>query len=53
MSLPVWLPDAMFLLEVGGICPGVSVQGVLYKETPLESEKRVLRILLECFLVSY
>ena len=34
MSLPVWLPGAMFLLEVGGICPGVSVQGVLYKETP-------------------
>ena len=34
-----------------GLCPGVSVQGGLCRETPsLQSEKQMVRILLECFL---
>ena len=59
MSLPVWLPGPMFLPGVfvpglmfflgvsdqRGLCPGG-----LYRETP-QSEKRVVDILLECFLV--
>ena len=65
MSLPVGLPDPMFFLEVlcswshvpsrvasvqgGGICP----ERVSVGRPPPESEKRVVRILLECFLVLY
>ena len=67
MSLPVWLPVPMFLrgdlcpggISVwgvsvrGGLSPGrVSVQGGLCREIPPESERRAVRILLECFLVS-
>ena len=59
MSLPVWLPSPMFLWGGGGfsvpgpmslgegVCPGVSLG------KPPESEKRAVRILLECFLVNF
>ena len=53
MSLPVWLPGPMFLPS--RFCPGgggVFVQGVSVGGVyPPESEKRVVHILLECFLV--
>ena len=48
------VPSRGFLSRAG-LCParGVYVQSGLYKETPpLESEKRAVRILLECFLIS-
>ena len=57
MSLLVWLPAPMFLLGVsvpspmflpGGLFPG----GRSPYRDPLESEKQVVRILLECFLVA-
>ena len=47
MSLPVWLSGPMDLLG-GSLFMGVFVQGDLH--TP-KSEKRMVRILLECFLV--
>ena len=51
MSPPVWLPGAMFIQGRGvSIHGGESVQGVSVGRPP-ESEKRVVRILLECFLV--
>ena len=56
MSLPVWLPDPMFLK--GGLCPwshvppgGSLPRGVF--PPPHKSENRAVRILLECFLVFY
>ena len=60
MSFPIWLSGPMFLLEggvsvqgdfcLGGLCPGGG--GVSVRKTPhLYGEERVVRILLECFLV--
>ena len=62
ISLLAWLPAPMFLLGVsvpspmflpGGLCPGGLFPGGRspYRD-PLESEKQVVRILLECFLVA-
>ena len=50
MSLPVWLPDPMFLL--GGSVPGPMflLGGGFCRETS-PNQKRTVRILLECFLV--
>ena len=68
MSLSIWLPGPMLLLGKGGsLClvpcsflgGGVSVQGGLCQgdphqtETPPFSEERVVRILLECFLLLF
>ena len=49
------MPDPMFLLGLGGFCPWYNVTsgGGLCRETPPESEKRAVRILLECFLATY
>ena len=52
MSLPMWLSGPMFLLRVsvqGDLCAG---GGAPCRETPTESEKRVVHILLECILVN-
>ena len=56
MSLPVWLPGPMFLLE--GLCLWCHVppRGVFVlcppDRDPTYGEERAVRILLECFLVT-
>ena len=40
-------------LSRGGLCPGISAQGVSGRETSLYSKERAVRILLECVLVEY
>ena len=61
MSLSAWLPGSMFLLGRslslvpcsfhGVFVRGTSVGGVSVGRPPKESKKRVVRILLESFLV--
>ena len=68
MSLPVWLPSPMFLLgeslsrggglcpeeclSRGGLCPGGLPDRPSDRDPPYGQE-RAVRILLECFLMTY